>query len=235
MLTGTLVHGKRRCRHYRYRSTVSTIHAIAATICMTSARAFCMYDQHRDITAIILAGGASARMGTNKALLRWHERTFIEHTVECLQAQLDRIVINTNSPSEFTQFNLPLIADATVERCGPLAGILAALNYSPTALTLVVPCDNPLLSPQLVARMLATFESEQTDLAYACSTGDNYYLYALMRSDLHANLAAFLRMEDYAVRHWYATLRVSRVDFSDQLEHFRNINNAEELAQLPQR
>lgn len=191
-----------------------------------------------NITAVILAGGRSSRMGTDKALLTWRERPFIAHIIDCLQAQIglqtavDCIAINSNSPAEFAQFNRPLIADITAERCGPLAGIMAALNYSATALTLVVPCDNPLLSPQLVARLLAALESERSDIAYACSANDNHYLYALLRSDLRDNLTVFLRAGDYAVRHWFATLRASRVDFNDQPEYFRNINSAEELAQL---
>ena len=189
---------------------------------------------HTAITAVILAGGASSRMGADKALLTWQQRPFVAHIVERLQAQVDRIAINTNTPTDFAQFGLPLITDATSERCGPLAGIAAALNYSATMWTLVVPCDNPLLSPQLVTRLRAALENEQTDLAYACSNSDNHYLYALIRSDLRTQLATFLRARDYAVRHWYATLRASRVDFSDQPEHFRNINNAAELAQLPQ-
>ena len=190
------------------------------------------YNPRRDITAIILAGGVSSRMGHDKALLPWQGRPFVEHIVECLRAQVDRIAINTNTPADFAQLGLPLIADPTAERCGPLAGIMAALNYSSTALTLVVPCDNPLLSPQLVTRMLAALEGEQTDLAYAFSNGDSHYLYALMRSDLRDNLSVFLRAHDYAVRRWYATLRTSRIDFSDQAEHFCNINSAEELTLL---
>lgn len=193
------------------------------------------FDQRRDITAIILAGGVSSRMGSDKALLQWRGREFVAHIVERLQAQVNHIAINTNTPANFTHFNLPLVADATAERCGPLAGIMAALNYSTTALTLVVPCDNPLLSPQLVARMLAAFKGDQTDLTYTRSNGDNHYLYALMRSDLRDNLAAFLATNDYAVRHWYATLRAAQINFDDQPEHFRNINNAEDLVLLQQR
>lgn len=184
------------------------------------------------ITAVILAGGRSSRMGSDKALLAWRGRPFVAHIVAALQSQVARIAINCNSPADFAHFGLPLIADSIIERCGPLAGISAALAANSTALTLVVPCDNPLLSPQLVERLLAALESEQTDLAYACCNGDNHYLYALMRGDLRANLTAFLRGTDYAVRHWYATLRTSRVDFSDQPECFRNINSAEELALL---
>jgi molybdenum cofactor guanylyltransferase len=197
------------------------------------------------ITAVILAGGRSSRMGQNKALLTWRERPFVTHIIECLQQQVDHIAINTNSPQAFAHFGLPLIADGTAAHCGPLSGIAAALNYSNStdhsnypnynssaAFTLVIPCDNPLLSPHLVRRLFVALESERTDLAYAFSNGDSHYLYALIRNELHNNLTTFLLNRDYAVRHWYATLRTSLVDFSDQPEYFRNINSVEELAQL---
>lgn len=221
MLAGTLARGKR----YNGRTPSFTTPTMSHANTISS----------QSITAIILAGGASSRMGSNKALLQWQERPFIAHIIECLTAQVDYIAINTNSPVEFEQFGIPLIADTIAERCGPLAGIMAALGYSASVLTLIVPCDNPLLSPQLVARLFAALETEQTELAYACGGGDNHYLYALIRTSLRDNLAEFLRTEDYAVRHWYATLRVSQVDFSDQPEHFRNINSAEELARLNSR
>lgn len=187
----------------------------------------------QNITAIILAGGASTRMGSDKALLEWRGQPFVTHIIERLQSQVGHIAINTNSAIDFTQFELPLIADATKERRGPLAGVLAALNYSATAWTLIVPCDNPLVSAQLVTRLLAAVEHQQSDIAYACSDHDNYYLYALMRTELRDSLAAYMHGNDYAVRHWYATLNASRVDFSDEADCFRNINSTDDLARLP--
>lgn len=191
------------------------------------------YIASQKITAIILAGGASSRMGSDKALLEWRDHPFIVHIIESLRTQADDIVINTNSPRDFAQFNLPTISDAGTDRRGPLAGILAAMNYSTTPWTLVVPCDNPLLSTRLVARLAVALEQEQSDLAFAYSNDDNHYLYALMRTELRDSLMTFLSGNDYAVRRWYSTLHVSRVDFSDQPECFRNINSADDLAQLP--
>lgn len=187
----------------------------------------------KNITAVILAGGASTRMGRDKALLEWRGRAFMAHIVERLQVQVGQIAINTNCPTDFVEFGLPLISDATKERRGPLAGMLAALNYSSTAWTLIVPCDNPSVSAQLAARLFTAIEHEQSDIAYASSDHDNHYLYALMRTELRDKLALFMHGTDYAVRHWYATLNASRVDFSDQADCFRNINSAEDLTQLP--
>ncbi len=190
-------------------------------------------EPHRDVTAVILAGGASSRMGSDKALLEWRGKPFAAHIIESLQAQLEHIAINTNATAGFSHFGLPLIADATVERYGPLAGILAALNYSATGWTLIVPCDNPRVSPQLVDRLCVAAAREACELAYACSGHDNHYLYALMRTQLRDNLAVFMRGNDFAVRHWFATLSATRVDFSDQAECFRNFNRAHDLTQLP--
>lgn len=187
----------------------------------------------KNITAVILAGGASSRMGSDKALLEWRGRPFVAHIVEHLREHVADIAINSNDAANFAQFGRPVITDATAQRRGPLAGILAALNFSTTELTLVVPCDNPMTSPQLIARLHTALTRDHSDLAYASIDDDNHYLYALMRTHLRDRLTAFMQGDDYAVRHWYATLRVSRVDFSDQSECFRNINSADELAQLP--
>ena len=189
-------------------------------------------NRNADITAVILAGGLSSRMGEDKALLHWRERPFIAHIVDCLQARVETIAINTNAPAAFAQFGVPLIGDPYAERRGPLAGVLAALEYSATALTLIVPCDNPLLSPQLIERLSSEFSQNDIDLAYARVGGDRYYLYALLRSDLREHLRAHLSGGGRAVRHWYATLKIREIDFSDQPHNFRNINCAADLAEL---
>lgn len=221
MLTGTPTRGK---RYNRYRINISINTAMQATD----------NGESDSITAIILAGGRSSRMGQDKALLMWQQRPLIAHIVECLQAQVERIAINTNSPQAFADFGLPMIADEFSESRGPLAGIAAALNYSSTRLTLIVPCDNPLLSSQLTARLQAAMKSEQADLAYARSGGDKHYLHALIRTGLRAHLTNFLQAHDYAVHRWYATLRSACADFDDQPENFRNINCAADLTQLQQ-
>lgn len=200
---------------------------------MSSPRAF----SSQAVTAVILAGGASSRMGRNKALLHWHGRPFLAHIIDALQRQAAHIAINAPSTNEFSQFRLPLVADHLAARCGPLAGIMAALDYSTTAFTLVVPCDNPRIAPQLAARLGAALAHEDCDLAYACTrvdngAGDNHYLYALMRTSLRDSLADFLLREDYAVRRWYATLRASAVDFSAEPHYFCNINSTDDFAQL---
>lgn len=172
---------------------------------------------------------------TDKALLQWRGRPFIEHIVACLLPQVDNIAINSNSDSAVLKaMGLPIIADPFAERRGPLAGILAGLDFSTTPFTLFVPCDNPLLSANLIDRLSAAVTTDNATIAYARCGDDSHYLYALIRSELHVSLAHFLQNNDFAVRHWYAAERAIAVDFSDEAERFRNINTLADLQRLPQ-
>jgi molybdopterin-guanine dinucleotide biosynthesis protein A len=193
-------------------------------------------EHQHEITATIIAGGLGTRMNsTDKALLQWRGRPFIAHIIERLQQQVDRIVVNTNSSASALQaLDLPLLPDPFPARCGPLAGILAGLNFSATPLTLFVPCDNPLLSKQLCTRLYDALRDSHAAIAYARCGEDHHYLYALMRSDLRDSLQRFLQSGERAVRRWYTSENALAVDFSDDIEHFRNFNTPADLEQLPQ-
>lgn len=184
------------------------------------------------VTAIVLAGGLSSRIGSNKALLAWRERPFIEHIVERLRPQVEHIAIS-GGDAAYGALALPLLADPFAERRGPLAGILAGLRFSATPHVLITPCDNPLPAPDLRERLQAELLRNDAAIAYAHSGDTAHYLYALLRSDLAPALAQFLEQGDYAVRRWYATQRHCSVDFSDHPNHFININTAADLQRLP--
>lgn len=185
------------------------------------------------ITAVILAGGASRRMNTQpKALLTWRGLRFIDHIVSQLRDQADTIAISSNQTEPFASLQLPILPDPFSDRRGPLAGMLAGLRFSTTPLTLFTPCDSPSISPQLSARLYQALTANAADVAYASSGGDAHYLFAMMRSDLHAALANHLDRDDYAVHRWFATLKLVTADFNDQPEYFLNINTPADLLHL---
>ena len=184
------------------------------------------------ITAVILAGGRSSRMRTDKSQLMWRGRTFIEHLCEQLQPQTLSVAINCNDAKAHQNLGLPLLKDPFSDRRGPLAGILAGLTFSNTPLTLFVPCDNPLLAPDLAGRLHDIMQRNDLDIVYARSGGDNHYLYALMQTRLQPHLEEYLQHGDYAVHRWYATQRCQAVAFDDESDHFININSPDELERL---
>jgi len=170
--------------------------------------------------------------GQHKALLQWRQRPFIAHIIERLRLQVEQLAINSNQTQLFSAFELPIIADPFTEQRGPLAGICAGLNYSHTPLTLFVPCDNPQISAQLTARLIAALLNAEADIAYAGVGADHHYLYALMRTDLCDSAQRFLQSGATAVRLWYEEQRCCRVAFDDQPAGFININSAADLALL---
>jgi len=124
---------------------------------------------HEDITAIILAGGKSSRMGSDKALLQIGGRTVIEGIVGLLQSLFPKILLSANSPREYEFLNIPLVLDV-YRGVGPLAGIHAALSRSATEKNLLISCDLPLMSRE----MIGCVTSRPTDKAVVLLRAGGY-------------------------------------------------------------
>ena len=187
----------------------------------------------RAITAVVLAGGANTRMNLQpKACIEWRGQRFIDHIVARLHDQAETIAVSNNQPELFESLSLPILSDPFTDRRGPLAGILAGLNFSQTEFTLFVPCDTPLVSLQLCARLHQQIIRCNAEIAYASTGADQHYLFALIRSSLAEDLREYFKRGDYAVRRWFATRAQIAVAFDDEPGSFLNINTPEALQQL---
>ncbi len=103
-------------------------------------------------TGIILCGGKNSRMGKNKALLKLGNQTIIEHIVESLQAICSEILLSTNT-NELDFLPYQKVADKT-NNLGPIAGFESTLTKSETAHNLIVSCDTPFVSAELLSYLL---------------------------------------------------------------------------------
>lgn len=110
-----------------------------------------------DVTAVILAGGESQRMGTNKALLAVAGQPLIARTAARVRALCDGIVVVTNTPDVYqflvSDFGAVLVADAYPAR-GSLVGLYSGLRAVQTPLALALACDMPLLNLGLLQAMI---------------------------------------------------------------------------------
>ncbi len=106
------------------------------------------------VTGGILAGGASSRMGTNKALLEFRGRPLLARQLDLLRPIFERVVVGANDPAPYARFGVEVVPDALRERCA-LTGIHAIVAASGTGHAFVLACDLPFLSPALIESLLA--------------------------------------------------------------------------------
>jgi len=104
-------------------------------------------------SAIILAGGKSSRMGTNKALLKINEKTNIERMADKLKLFFDDIILVTNDSEQYEFLELKTAADH-YPGMGPLAGVHAGLLASDYDLNFIVACDMPFVSAELAEALV---------------------------------------------------------------------------------
>src|SRR5437870_2677719 len=128
------------------------------------------------ILGLVLAGGLARRMGGgDKARIRVGDKTILERVLARLTPQCARVIINANGdPVRFADTGLPVVADSVPDFAGPLAGILAGLDWAAAnardiAEVVSVPGDCPFLPGDLVARLTAARQAAEQPVACARS------------------------------------------------------------------
>jgi molybdopterin-guanine dinucleotide biosynthesis protein A len=104
---------------------------------------------YKDITGVILAGGKSTRMGTNKSFLTLGSITVIERVVNLMKSLFSSVILITNQNEEYSFLNLPMYEDI-YKGIGPLAGIHSVLINSSTEKCFIISCDIPLITTEVI-------------------------------------------------------------------------------------
>jgi len=132
-------------------------------------------------TAIIMAGGGSSRMGTDKCMLPIKGQSMIEAICEQLHGSFDQILISANEADKLAFLGFEVIPDKVPEQ-GPLMGIASALEASDNELNFVVACDIPKINLACVNRMLTEAVESRADIVVP-TTGEKKYepLFAIYR------------------------------------------------------
>lgn len=105
-----------------------------------------------EVTAVILAGGKSSRMGRDKGLAEFNGKPLVQFAIDACRKLTSEIFISTGD-TEYSRFGFPLITDNFKER-GPIGGIEAGLTATKTPGILVCPCDMPGISPNILKLIL---------------------------------------------------------------------------------
>ena len=191
------------------------------------------------VAGVILAGGKSERMGgADKSLALLEGTPLIAHVAERLASQVERIVISANGdPARYDFLHLPVIADADGSQSGPLAGILAGMNWASANLSaadwlMSVAADTPFIPHDLVTRLAAASDDPAT-VRVAQSAGRLHQVITLWPIASANELAAWLAAgKPRAVRAWLDTRPTVAVPFDlfVGVDPFFNINTPDDLA-----
>lgn len=189
---------------------------------------------------VVLAGGLARRMGGgDKPMRSIGGRTILDHVIERMKPQCEGLVLNANGdPARFARFALPVIQDTVEDHPGPLAGVLAGLDWAaanrPDAEWVVsVAGDCPFLPRDLVARLHAARMAEHAQLAVAASGGRTHPVIGLwsvgLREELrHALVGEGIRKID----RWTARYRLATMSWPvEPVDPFFNANTVEDLAE----
>lgn len=162
-----------------------------------------------EATGIILAGGKSSRMGTNKALLEINGKTVIETICEELDSIVNNIIIVTNSFEDYQYLGRKMVQDEWKEM-GPLAGIHAGLSASETEQNLIVACDLPFISAELGTILLE--QLSDYDAVVPEISGQLHPLFAAYRKDVKKEVENALKQNKLRIRGIFQNIHVKRLD-----------------------
>lgn len=192
-----------------------------------------------DVVGLLLAGGLSRRMGGGDKTLRLvGGQTILNRVIERMRPQVSALVLNANGdPARFAGYGLPVVADSIADFAGPLAGVLAGLDWAAAnrpdcAMVASVATDAPFLPEDLVARLVAGVSEAGADLACAASGGQAHPVIGLwpvrLREDLRrAVVDEGIRKVDV----WTGRHRLATVEFPvRRIDPFFNANRPEDLA-----
>jgi molybdenum cofactor guanylyltransferase len=199
-----------------------------------------MVNANMAIPGILLAGGLARRMGGgDKPMRTIAGRSILERVIARLAPQCDDLILNANGdPARFASFGLPVVADSVADFPGPLAGILAGLDWAAAnrpgvGWVLSAAADCPFLPRDLVARLDAARAEQNAPIAVAASGGQSHHVIALWSVALRGELRHALTVEGiHRVERWMTRYKTATVSWpAEPLDPFFNANTADDLAE----
>ncbi len=181
----------------------------------------------KDITGIILAGGKSSRMGTDKGFLPLDGKPFVLYSISAMEPVVSKTLIISNNP-DYDVFELKRVEDI-IKDAGPLAGIYTGLNESKTDYNLVLSCDIPLIKTEVLEQLIKA-QDGNSDIIQVVSNGKHMPLIALYHKRCETIFHQLLKNGERRLHVALDQFKVKNVELNSDREVFTtNINTPEEL------
>jgi len=187
------------------------------------------------LTGVILAGGKSKRMGTNKAFLEINGQRMIDQIVDIFKNTFEEVILVTNSPIEYLHLDLRIVTDLVPNK-GALGGIFTGLFYASFHHIFVTACDMPFLNKGFIDYMVS--KAGNFDAVVPLSSDGLEPLHAIYSKRCIRHIETQLESDDLKITNFYPKVRVKEIShheilsFDPKSSLFFNINTTEDMEKV---
>lgn len=186
-----------------------------------------------EITGIVLSGGKSSRLGTEKGLALYGGKPLVSYSIEALRPLCGVILLSANSELDsYREYGLEIVQDK-VTGIGPMGGLLACLKQSKTQHNLVLSCDIPFVETELLSYLLSQLENDQV-VVPTHNEGKIEPLCGYYNTNAISKLEESVYSGNYKMIDFFKTIKLKTVlierslaFFNEQL--FYNINTTKQI------
>nr|WP_315177400.1 molybdenum cofactor guanylyltransferase [uncultured Flavobacterium sp.] len=178
----------------------------------------------------ILCGGKSSRMQSEKGLVLYQNKPFVEHIIEAVLPISSNIQLITNT-NDYDYLAYKKIKDIVVDK-GPLGGIYTALVHSETEMNLILSCDIPLISNEILLELI---EKHGTNFDVSVFEDINriHPLIGIYSKRILPVLKEAIDVNDLKMMRFISNVKHQLIPITDAKRHlFKNINSVAELNEL---
>ena len=182
------------------------------------------------MTAIILAGGKSSRMGQDKALLEFGGKTILENLVDFSSSFFNETLIVVNQGKKLSGLDLKKssVHEDLIPESGPLAGLYTGLVYSKNLLSCVLTCDMPFVD-DLVIRKLVEHEEAGYDVICLETEGDDQPFPGIYRRSSRSLIKSLLESGEKSMKRFLQIATVKWIELEiERKEALINLNYMED-------
>ncbi len=181
----------------------------------------------RNITGIVLAGGKSSRMGSDKGLLTINDKTFVEHVIVAMKPLVDKIIIVSNN-KDYDQFGYRRVDDS-IKDSGPLAALYSGLKHSETEFNLVLSCDIPMIKTEILKKLVDA-DLENHEVVQIESNTKTMPLIAMYKKQCMHKCLELLQQGERRLRVAVNELKTKTIIIDAEFDQFvKNVNTKEDL------
>ncbi len=182
------------------------------------------------IMGVVMAGGKSSRMGTDKGLIVHNSQPLVLHQLKVLKPFCEKRIISANS-SDYAQFGVDVVADV-VPNIGPMGGIYSVLKSLETQWLLVLACDLPYISANAVAFLLNHLD-ESFEIVVPSHNMGIEPLFALYHKQLLTKIESQIAEHCFSMNQLINSSKHKLVDFEsfliDEPNLFKNFNTPADI------